>query len=389
MFENIDKMLTKGKVENKKIVLFGLNSSSYATKNYLNKKGYSIYAYIDNDPNKREIFNNMLENIIIKSYEPEELLKDYCEDTVILIASKYYSQMCSQLEKMGYHENDQILQTVSFYDLDKVINKFEIAEMKKLNASEVKRLQLDIMRFIKKVCEENALRYYMCGGTLLGAVRHRGYIPWDDDVDIAMPLQDYKEFIKIIKDHEQYYPLSVYHNKEEYYNFFMRVLDKTTVMKFWEYPFLMTTGVSIDVFPLFGLPDQKEEIDYFYNKIRSLNEQFISTYIEEIENDSVIQENRRKLQEKIITMMEQYEFDESINIGYLLSKYKEKEIMPSKIYANSVQLDFEGEKFNAPSGYVEYLTRLYHDYMELPPEKEQFNTHNYSAFQNNYFTKEK
>lgn len=398
MFQNIDLLIAAGVLEEKKIVLFGLNSSSYNTKNYLECKGYSIYAYIDNDDRKRDLANDALEITLkkhvtkdlyekisgqmIRAYAPEELLITMKEELVVLIASKYYTQMCQQLELLGYEENKHIFQTVNFYDLDKVISKMEgiDADLVELNSAQVQEFQLDILRFVKKVCKEHHLRYYMCGGTLLGAVRHGGYIPWDDDIDLAMPLPDYKKFIQIILNDDRYVPLSQYTNQDNYFNFFMRILDSTTVMKFWEYPFLMTTGVSIDIFPLFGIPEKREDIDYFYNKIRKINEQYINSFIENINENEEIKEHRRFLHKEIIKLMEVYEFDKSTNIGYLLSKYKEKEIMPRSIYEKSILLDFEGEKFSAAGGYQEYLTILFHDYMQLPPEKDRFNTHSYKAF---------
>lgn len=398
LFQRLDKLIQDGALEKKQIILFGLNSSSYVTKDYLEDKGYPIYAFIDNDVKKREEANQAIDMIlrnhihkenydefkkkIIYAYKPEELLQEKKEDAAILIASKYYSDMCMQLRKMGYVEKTQIFQTVNFYDLDAVLDIKDLPDnMLEIGNKEVREIQLQLLQKVHEICKENQLRYYMCGGTLLGAVRHKGYIPWDDDIDIAMPLNDYKKFIQIMQSDARYMPLSIYTHADSYYNFFMRFVDKDTLIKMWEYPFLLTSGISIDIFPLFGLPKRADEVNDFYHKIRRLNLEFIRTYIESTEETEEVLLQRKKYMSEIICMMEQYDFDESDKIGYLLSKYKEKEIMPRTIYEKQVSLEFEENYFEAASGYKEYLETLFKNYMELPPEKERYNTHNFKAYQ--------
>ena len=120
MLENIDMLIEEKKLEDKRIVLFGLNTSSYAAREYLEKKGFRVCAYIDNDRKKVDELNDIINEILpvhmqsmayefakkefIRAYNPENLLKEFCDDYVILIASKYYSKMCEQLENMGYKE---------------------------------------------------------------------------------------------------------------------------------------------------------------------------------------------------------------------------------------------------------------------------------------------
>lgn len=400
LYKKMDGLIHNKIFKNKKIILFGLNSTSYCTKNYLESKGLLITAYIDNDSKKRDDLNQMKKTLlrnhlnnsdfelmkskIIEAYAPEELLQYLRDDVVILIGSKYYSDMCTQLSKLGFFENKQVYQTIDFYALEKLLSENQMPSgYERLNDEEVRLRQLELLDFLKKTCEEHKLRYYLCGGTLLGAVRHGGYIPWDDDIDIAMPLGDYKKFLEIIRENEHFMSLSIYSHPESYYNFFMRLIDKETLMKSWEYPFLMTSGVSIDIFPLFGLPEREEDIRSFYNRIRDLNASFIRTYIEEATEDDLILKQRMELRVEIIRMMEQYDFDKSRMIGYLLSKYKEKEIMPRTIYQDQIKLRFEGKEYSAASGYIDYLTILFRNYMELPPEKERYNTHNYIAYQKN------
>ena len=77
--------------------------------------------------------------------------------------------------------------------------------MKRLNVDEMKAIELDMLKDISNFCDNNGIRYYLCGGTLLGAVRHKGFIPWDDDMDIAMPRPDYEKFLEIFNTQSHRY----------------------------------------------------------------------------------------------------------------------------------------------------------------------------------------
>ena len=82
--------------------------------------------------------------------------------------------------------------------------------MKEIKTDELKKIEFDLLKFVKEFCKENNLTYFLCGGTLLGAVRHKGFIPWDDDIDIFMPIKDYKKFIQLMKNNEKYRVKKIY-----------------------------------------------------------------------------------------------------------------------------------------------------------------------------------
>ena len=395
MFRNIDSLLETQKLEGKKIVLFGLNTSSYATKSYLESKGRKVYAYIDNDKRKVTEMTDFLEDVlprhmsacgyagnqdeIIRAYFPEQLLGTFDDDYVILIASKYYVQMCEQLQKMGYEEHKHIFKTVDFYGLEELIQNVEIgAEYREMSQEEVRACQIGILKRVRAVCEEHGLRYYLCGGTLIGAVRHKGYIPWDDDIDVIMPYGDYLKFLEIMKDDEDYIICSQYTMPDKCFSFFGRMIDKRTVMKWWEYPFLTTSGVNIDIFAISGIPEKTEDIEYFYNKVRRLNTKYIETYLEMKETEE-IRRKRETLRKEILQMLEMYDFDSSEK-AFCISKYKEKEILPVSIYHDKITMQFEDDEYDVAAGYDVYLKSLYGDYMKLPPENQQVGCHNYKAF---------
>lgn len=374
IYARLEELIGEGALEGKMIVLFGLNSSSYVVRDYLQKK-YTITAYIDNSREKREQSEEK-----IPAYSPEEIAALYGKNVAILITSKYYAEMKKQLEDLGYEENVQFYQVIDVHNLEQYVDFSDVGDMREISKEELKQVQLHLLKITKKICEENNLRFYLTGGSLLGAIRHKGYIPWDDDIDIVMPMKDYRKFMDIVNQSGEYRVLNAYDNPEIFHSFYSRLVCPETNIKTWDYPYIESLGINIDIFPLYGVPEGKEEAEHFADEMEKLHVTFIEEFIKYPEPT----ERYYELQKEILNMMDCYAFDESTNIAYLLSRHKKKEIMPAKIYDRAVMVEFEGELFPAPEGYDEYLTRLFGDgYMQLPPEKERYSVHNYKAFMKN------
>lgn len=399
LYDKLDFYISKNVFRNKRIVLFGLNTSSYGTKHYLEKKGYSISAYIDNDKKKVEENNNMIDILLIRyfnvqkyahickqyirAYFPEDYLLPFSDDVVILIASKYYPEMCAQLEKMGYEEGKHIIKTADFYDMQYVLLNGRGShehELRELSREEIRKVQLNMLDYIKEVCDANGIRYFLGGGTLLGAVRHKGYIPWDDDIDVNLPYPDYIRLLKIVEKDTYYQPLSVYHYAEKLPYFFSRIEDTRTIMKNWEYPFFIVSGVSIDIFPVIGLPDDKEESVSFCDTMRKLNYQLLESYILYANAEDEEVKKRKSIIQKICNMMEAYDYDSAKYIGQPLCKYGDRTNMKRKVYEGEAEAEFEKHTYHILPGYDDYLSALYGDYMKLPPKQEQRTTHSFRAF---------
>lgn len=267
--------------------------------------------------------------------------------------------------------------------------------MKEIKTDELKKIEFDLLKFVKEFCKENNLTYFLCGGTLLGAVRHKGFIPWDDDIDIFMPIKDYKKFIQLMKNNEKYRVLNPY-DDEEYYYLFAKLVDKDTIMNELKLPEINDLGVNIDIFPIYGLPDDKDDA---LNFVKKLDDEYnvYKKYTSNIlwnHSDNLIKKciktlvrypNRLKYRDKInkkyfLDIMEKYNLDTAKNSGYTLSWYVEREINPTENFSEAVDIEFEGENFSAPCGYKDYLTKLYGDYMQLPPVEKRVSHHNFKAW---------
>jgi len=254
---------------------------------------------------------------------------------------------------------------------------------------ENRSLQLELLKMMKefhRVCEENGLTYYMLGGTALGAVRHQGFIPWDDDMDVGMPRKDYDRLYELSK---QILPsnleLRFYKNTEKSPFHFMKLINKNTTLVERVYKNYVE-GIYIDVFPLDGMKKYG-----FFNKVRG---ELIYLLHATIMNHFYTKERRcflkktfeffakklnhiflHDLLERLMTMEKKENYP-----NYLcnfLGAWRDREFIPVGVFSNPVLYKFEDASFFGPKEADLYLTSLYGDYMRLPPEKDRICKHDY------------
>ena len=144
--------------------------------------------------------------------------------------------------------------------------------MKEIGIEELKSLQVDILKKIHSFCEEKNLRYFIAYGSLIGAIRHKGYIPWDDDIDIVMPRKDYDLFINSFNGNVDNLHVLCPENTPSYYTPYANVCDKRTILdEFHLTHFGIDVGVKIDVFPLDNVPEDSCQYKHLIDKMRRLN----------------------------------------------------------------------------------------------------------------------
>lgn len=263
---------------------------------------------------------------------------------------------------------------------------------------EIQHIILDIFREVDKICERNNLRYFAIGGTCLGAVRHKGFIPWDDDLDIAMPRKDYEAFIKIAEK-ELPHNLSLLIPKQaKYYECtFAKVQDvNTTFIQDIAKPHPERyTGVYIDIMPLDGLPDDVKErkkhflklkINFLCNAHRKCKSGDLHTGIKRVLGYLTAfaawcrtpfdwTYYYKKYEEEC----KKYDFEKSDYTSYAWSLRASKLVFPTKDFEDYVMLPFEDYHMRCPIGYEDFLQIMFGDYMKLPPKEEQVPMHSESA----------
>lgn len=268
--------------------------------------------------------------------------------------------------------------------------------LKPIPDKELKAIQFDILTELDALCRKLNIRYSLCGGSLLGAVRHKAFIPWDDDIDIIMPRPDYDALIAYCKKNETPFRLISHETEKEYGYLFAKATSKNTVIidencgtdK-------LSYGVYVDIFPVDALEDTPEKSLSLFRKTDLLRNILIAKNWKRFfrsKTRSILYEpfrlaffilSRFFSKKTLISKTEkQYkkEFGTTEYCACVCGSYRSKEILPSSVYEEYTELEFEGRSFMALKNYDAYLTAIYGDYMTLPPKEKQVSHHSFTAY---------
>lgn len=270
---------------------------------------------------------------------------------------------------------------------------------KTIDVNELKRIQLDILDEFSDYCEKNGLTYYLTYGTLIGAVRHKGYIPWDDDIDVMMPRKDYERFLDgFNKDTHAANIRAISHAIDpRYYLPFAKVANTSTVLQ-EEVNSDFQIGVYIDVFPLDNLGNDFETAKKLMKKAFRYNEIIILKNLKLNRSRKWYKNavlgigktfarlwNRDKVIEKLNNfepIQDKGEFTKYVGMINGIYYGDERGIFESKWFEDTVKVEFEGKKYRTNKAYDAFLRQYYGDYMELPPIEERTTHHAFKAWYN-------
>lgn len=267
-----------------------------------------------------------------------------------------------------------------------------------IDSGHFREAQLRMLDELSSFCDAHGLRYYLSGGTLLGAIRHKGFIPWDDDIDINMPRPDLEKLMAITGGRIGEYTLHGNGNDPyspgmqwtRFYN------EEILVESFYggasDRPFY--EPLFLDIFPIEGFPDSEGESKSFSRKLKLVRSllgvsshwgimgrskgRFLSHVLMYIPAHIVGTKNWIRIFQKLAR---KYDFEGSEYIGVTtVVHYLPRERVRRDEYLPIIKVDFEGRKYNAPAGYDTYLRQLYRDYMTLPPEEKRVTEHKFNMY---------
>lgn len=255
--------------------------------------------------------------------------------------------------------------------------------MDKLNVAQ--KNELIILKEIKRICEKYNIQYTLASGTLLGAIRHNGFIPWDDDIDIEMPYNHYKKFLKVCKtDLSDRFFLQTFETDPNYFNSFAKIRMNNTTFISWDgAKHHIHQGFWVDVFPLVRVPKNKLAKKIKVNMIKFGEllqmQDYCKGRYDDFKNESGTLVDKIIKLEKIPISI-RVKLHKILYVLALRSPKKNKEVNMLWISFGDrnknfwTELDmhvFEDDVFKIPKHYDEYLTNLYGDYLKLPPESER------------------
>ena len=264
----------------------------------------------------------------------------------------------------------------------------------RITVDELKNYELNILKFIDYVCKKYDIKYFVNYGTLLGSVRHKGFIPWDDDIDISMYREDYERFQKaVIKENNERYTILSKDNSEWYFQNFFVVIDKYTLLEDNVKRNRRDSNVFVDVFPIDRFNDlnfvKKAHLMVTLRHICFIKKKFI------IHKDSRIKDfcrvtfwyllkfvNPRFFTKKIEKLVEKYSDENGIYEGAVgVDKTGMKEVFKAGTYEELIELPFEDMMVPAPKNYDKILTQFYGDYMQKPSDAEiEYKSHLLDAY---------
>ena len=357
-----------------KIVWFGNKRDVFLIDYFLQKYQLEIDCVIDNDLFKTGKELSQVNNYIyykryfdwkkrhkIYVHLPGEVVGD--SNMIYFVFSQHCEEMKKQLS--NYNVPDARIYCCTENDLyNSQLMKCELFNTR-LSLKEIQYLELQLLKEFDAYCKREGLKYYLSSGTLLGAVRHKGFIPWDDDIDVYMPYEDYIKFMDGYSSKK--YRAVNWQNENDYFFPFGKLVDNETVMVHSGFPVWGIMSVYIDIFPLTGYPPD-ETIQSFWKRNEDLEAMWNQFYvlntlgfegIDDIRNDIIAERYR-------------YSFYNSNMVGaaHIIPGIKQW-CVRREIYDNTIDIEFEGENFVAPAGYDEFLKIRYGNYMELPPADKQ------------------
>ena len=258
--------------------------------------------------------------------------------------------------------------------------------MKKIELKEKKKIMIELLEYFDKVCRENDIKYSLIGGSLIGAIRHKGIIPWDDDIDVILSKSEYLKLIQILENmNDSRYKLLTINNCRGYNFPFPKLVDKRT---FVVEPMLLNQikeyGIFIDIFSYSNTSNSEKIRIKDFKKIKLLNSMMSRTKLD-FKNDG-FKQNFLRLNKNILSKIigyrniikflnNIYNKYNNVDTDYVVSNWPvyniNKEVQKSKNIIEYTDVEFENMKIMIFKNYDEILRTTFGDYMQLPPENQR------------------
>ena len=321
-----------------------------------------------------------------------------CRCSLLMTENEEYQKAINQFFMFDKYpeirERFQIKPTI--YEFREYAAQFEgnewVNKKRPLTDDDIKGLSIQILHYVDEFCKKNKIKYSLAYGTLIGAIRHKGFIPWDDDIDIMMLREDYNRFVKLFnQDKSKLFSVESYETNNDFPYPLAKVFCNATV----NYEFgLSQYGFGIDVFPIDKIPMNENEFSRLiriktiywnlfllkslgWNRKRKLRTNVIiltSKILVKLIPYSFIHKQMHRVINKYTSLTKDY------LLGNLISPYGTRDVFDKDIFNEYILLQFDGQYYYGIKGYDTFLTKVYGEYMKCPPKEAQVTHHEYIPY---------
>lgn len=271
-----------------------------------------------------------------------------------------------------------------FYSFLKIPNKRSPLIMQQLSIQEIKAIEVDILSVFAEFCDSNNLKYFLSYGTLLGAIRHKGFIPWDDDIDITMPRDDYDKLQSLLEEKNNLFndhiELKTPDSKNYQYQF-CKIIDNKTLAYEKNMKDRYKTSIWIDIFPIDKIPSDPGEQEQFISKLLKMRKFYFYTIEKKLNGEGIFKHIKYTIVKTVMTPIYQL-INQKKRIAKLAKKYQNlntdyrffslngdsyKTVFKESLLNEQTVVTFENREFKTFKDYDTILTQIFGDYMKLPP----------------------
>lgn len=261
------------------------------------------------------------------------------------------------------------------------------------SANEIKHTQITILKALKEYCEKHDITFFLMYGTLLGAIRHQGMIPWDDDVDVCMLRPNYERFIATFNNEQSRYTVKAGGIDKSFPYYFAKISDPFTRQEEPIDKQQYDTGINIDLFPMDNVPSDPTTQQKMWNEITRIRDKLVFRTIDRSIHRVWYKQLAIKLADKIYTKkstlglydelqrtVKKYANFTSTAVMEIMTPYGKKSIIDTNLFGEVLLVPFEDTYMPVPAAYDQILTQIYGDYMVPPPIEKRITHHTYCAY---------